>query len=83
MWNKNDFIDKKEAVRDVLPESGTRFRTRDISSAAPMLKLFGVSQDDSNYHVEIGQGLLANTDYFRVTRIEGEENERGALWQRV
>ncbi len=83
MLNQIEFIANKEEVRAVLPESGARFRTRDISAAAPMLKLFGVSQDDSNYHVEIGQGLLANTDYFRVTRIEGEENERGALWQRV
>ncbi|MEA2505642.1 MAG: hypothetical protein QOH48_953, partial [Actinomycetota bacterium] len=30
------------------------------------------------------RGLLANTDYFSVKRIEGEkENDRGALWQRV
>ena len=84
MLNQTDFIAKKEEVRAVLPESGTRFRTRDISSAAPMLKLFGVSQDDTNYHAQIGQGLLANTDYFRVKSIEGEkENDRGALWQRV
>ncbi|HEX3326781.1 MAG TPA: hypothetical protein VHV50_07285 [Actinomycetota bacterium] len=84
MLNQTEFIAKKEEVRAVLPESGTRFRTRDISGAAPMLKLFGVSQDDTNYHAQIGQGLLANTDYFRVTRIEAEkENERGALWQRV
>jgi hypothetical protein len=49
-----------------------------------MLKLFGVSQDDTNYQAQIGQGLLANTDYFRVTRIEEvKENERGALWERV
>jgi hypothetical protein len=84
MWNKNDFIDKKEAVRDALPESGARFRTKDISSSAPMLKLFGVTEDDNNYHAEIGHGLLANTDYFRVTRIEdAKDNERGTLWQRV
>lgn len=84
MLNQTDFIAKKEEVRAVLPESGARFRTRDISSAAPMLKLFGVSQDDTNYQAQIGQGLLANTDYFRVTRIEEvKENERGALWERV
>ena len=35
MLNQTEFIAKKEEVRAVLPESGTRFRTRDISSAAP------------------------------------------------
>jgi hypothetical protein len=84
MLNQTDFIAKKEEVRAVLPESGARFRTKDISSAVPMLKLFGVTEDDNNYHAQIGQGLLANTEYFRVIPIEAEkENERGALWQRV
>jgi hypothetical protein len=84
MLNQIDFVAKKEEVRAVLPESGARFRTKDISNSAPMLRLFGVTEDDNNYHAEIGHGLLANTEYFRVTRVEGEkENERGALWQRV
>jgi hypothetical protein len=84
MLNQTDFIAKKEEVRAVLPQAGARFRTRDISSGAPMLKLFGVGADDNDYHAEIGRGLLANTDYFSVKRIEGEkENDRGALWQRV
>jgi hypothetical protein len=84
MLNQTDFIAKKEEVRAVLPQSGTRFRTRDISSGAPMLKLFGVNADDNNYHAEIAHGLSNNSDYFSVKRIEGEkENDRGALWQRV
>ncbi len=75
---------KKESVRAVLPQSGTRFRTTDIANAPLMLKLFEVRADDSNYHAEMGHGLSAHRDYFGVTHIvEEHRNEQDALWQRV
>lgn len=79
---KTDFIDKKDKVRALLPDSGTRFRTEDISSSPLMLQLFSVSVDDKNYHARIGQELSTDSDYFHVRNV-GEENERGILWERV
>lgn len=79
---RTDFIDKKEKVRALLPESGTRFRTQDISSSPLMLQLFGKTVDDNNYHARIGQELSTDADYFHVRNV-GEKTERGVLWERV
>jgi hypothetical protein len=78
----NDVIENKERVRALLPQSGTRFRTKDISCSPLMLQLFSVREDDKNYHARIGQGLSTDSDYFRVRHV-GEENDRGVLWERI
>lgn len=78
---KTDLVEK-ERVRALLPESGTRFRTEDLSCSPLMLQLFEANVEDKNYHARIGQELSDNSDYFHV-RIVGEGNDRGVLWERV
>jgi hypothetical protein len=82
MLSKSFFRENREKVRAVLPPSGIRFRTWEVSGDPAMLELFGNGASDKEYHARIGQELSLDKRYFHIREV-GKSNERGVLWERV
>jgi hypothetical protein len=71
------------AIGSVIAESGSQFRTRDISSHRAVLNAHPYAATQRNYHAMVGRHLRANEDHLGITLVSAAGHSRGALWRKT
>ena len=70
------------AVREALRDLGQHFGTRDVSEHQAIRSAHGPLSRKPSFHSVLGRYLAQHQNDLGITRLEGEESPRGALWQR-